>query len=193
MPPSALPLPARYCHTTAPRLSGSIAHPMPDFCPMTIRSRPLGSVARIGALPKSKSGPTSCGQFAAVGALHPVTNTSAGVTCDTHTTCPVSMSNAITESLVPCCGSVYMLPVAAYTTWRLTSIVGDDQIAAPAGPQRVVPELLWPMGFDSSGLVYVFQRTAPVAAFSASRLPRNVQHSYRAFAPCPSSPEETGT
>src|SRR5580704_3593570 len=162
MPPSALPLPARYCHTTAPRLSGSIAHPTPDFCPMTMRSRVFddvagvdgaASVARIGALPKSKSGPTSRGQLAAAGALQPVTNTSVGVTCDDHTILPVSMSNAITASLVVCCGSVYMLPVAAYTTCRLASIVGDDQIAAPAGPHLVVPELFLPTGFGSSAIV----------------------------------------
>src|SRR5436190_6186772 len=52
-PPRALPFAARYCHNTAPRLSGSNAQPTPDFCPATITSLPLASVVRIGALPKS--------------------------------------------------------------------------------------------------------------------------------------------
>jgi hypothetical protein len=63
MPPSTPPSPARYCQTTSPFLSGSNAQPTPDFWPMTIRSRPLGSVARIGALPKSRSGPLVSGQL----------------------------------------------------------------------------------------------------------------------------------
>ncbi len=35
--------------------------------------------------------------------------------------------------------------------------------------------------------------TAPVAVSIAATLPRNVQHSYPAFAPAPSSHEDTGT
>src|SRR5262245_58539054 len=53
MPPSALPLPARYCQRIAPCLSGSNAHPMPDFWPAMMTSLPSGRVTRIGALPKS--------------------------------------------------------------------------------------------------------------------------------------------
>src|SRR6266849_4765863 len=102
-PPSALPFPARYCHSTAPFLSGSNAHPTPDFWPATMTSLPLASVVRIGALPKSWSGPSSSagGQFApdVVGAvpasvtLQPTTNTSFGVTWDVHATTPVSSAN----------------------------------------------------------------------------------------------------
>src|SRR5258707_8336714 len=43
MPPRAPPWPARYCHSTPPFLSGSIANPTPDFWPITIASLPLGS------------------------------------------------------------------------------------------------------------------------------------------------------
>src|ERR1700682_1793858 len=104
-------------------------------------SRPSGVLARIGELPKSKSGPSSAagGQFAGFGAVHPTTKTSLGVPCDTQLTVPLSRSNAMIASLVGCCGSVYMLPVAAYTACRFTSTVGDDQMPPPAGPQRVVP------------------------------------------------------
>src|SRR5215831_8451762 len=63
IPPSTPPSPARYCQTTSPCLSGSNAQPTPDFCPITIRSRPSARVARIGALPKSTSGPFVSGQF----------------------------------------------------------------------------------------------------------------------------------
>ena len=55
----------------------------------------------------------SFGQFAASGRLHPTTKTSSGVTCATHLIAPLSRSNAMMASLVGCCGSVYMLPVAA--------------------------------------------------------------------------------
>ena len=56
-------------------------------------------------------------------------------------------------SLVGCCGSVYMLPVAAYTACRFTSTVGDDQMPAPAGPQRVVPPAFLPIGLASALIV----------------------------------------
>src|SRR6187401_1677772 len=103
------------------------------------------------------------------------------------------MSNARTASLVVCAGSVYMLPVAAYTTRRLTSTVGADQMPAPDGPYRVVPELFFPIGLAASAMEYVCQITSPVAMSSAATLPRNVQHSYCALPPWPSSPEDTGT
>ena len=166
-------------------------------------SRPSPSVARIGALPKSKSGPSSSagGQFAAGAGgaarlkvmLQPTTKTSFAVTCDVHLIAPLSRSNAMMASLVGCCGSVYMLPVAAYTTWRFGSIAGDDQMPAPDGPHRVVPLAFLPTGFASALIVYVFHTSDPVAASSATRLPRKVQHSYFAFSPCPSSLDAIGT
>src|SRR5947208_4730307 len=105
-PPSALPFPARYCHSTAPCLSGSNPQPTPDFCPATMMSRPP-VVARIGALPKSWSGPSSpaAGQLAEPAAQ--MTKMSFGVTCDVHLIAPVSRSNAMIASLVGCYGSVY--------------------------------------------------------------------------------------
>ncbi len=111
----------------------------------------------MGALPKSKSGPSPTseadGQFAPFGLLQPTTNTSFGVTCCTQRVAPVSRSNATIESLVPCCGSVYILPVAAYTTRRFASTVGEDQMPAPDGPQRVVPLAFLPMGLESDEIV----------------------------------------
>src|SRR5215472_17709349 len=107
MPPSALPRPARYCQITAPSLSGSSAQPTPDFCLITITSLPLGSLARIGALPKSKSGPFSSGQIGFFNdGRHQPPNTSFGVTCFVHLIFPVLRSNAITASLVDSCGGV---------------------------------------------------------------------------------------
>src|SRR5439155_1367328 len=78
-------------------------------------------------------------------------------------------------------------------TRRFGSIVGDDQMPAPDGPQRVVPLAFLPIGFASAPMVYVFHSSEPVDASSATRLPRNVQHSYFALLPCPSSPDATGT
>jgi len=43
--------------------------------------------------------------------------------------------------------------VAAYTTFRAASMVGDDQIPAPDGPHRVVPLALVPIGLASAGIV----------------------------------------
>src|SRR5437867_11989 len=98
MPPSALPLAARYCHFTAPCSSRSNAQPTPDFCP-----------------------------------------------------------------------------------------------PAPECPQRVVPIECLTIGFASAPIVYVCRSSEPLDASSATRLPRNVQHSYFALLPCPSSPDATGT
>ena len=78
-------------------------------------------------------------------------------------------------------------------TRRLGSIVGDDQMPAPDGPQRVVPLAFFPIGFASVAIVNVFHTSAPLATSSATRLPRNVQHSYFGLFPCPSSPEAIGT
>src|SRR6188508_2799249 len=69
---------------------------------------------------------------------------------------------------------------------RLGSIVGADQMPPPAGPHCCTPSLFFPRGLDSS-IVYVFHSTWPVFASSAETLPRNVQHSYFALPPCPSS------
>ena len=57
----------------------------------------------------------------------------------------------------------------------------------PDGPHACTPSLVTPRFFGSSAIVYVFQIAAPVLASSAVTLPRNVQHSYVARAPCPSS------
>ncbi len=61
--------------------------------------------------------------------------------------------------------------MAAYTTPRLASIVGDDQIAAPAGPDSVVPSEPVPLATGSSGMAKAFQICSPVAASSATTLP----------------------
>src|SRR5260370_40798122 len=51
-------------------------------------------------------------------------------------------------------------------------------MAAPAGPQSCVPvELFW-YGLAGSGRGKVFQICLPLAPSSATRLPRNLQHSY---------------
>jgi hypothetical protein len=76
---------------------------------------------------------------------------------------------------------------------RFGSMVGDDQTPAPDGPQRVVPLAFLPIGFASAPMVKVFQISAPLPASSATRLPRNVQHSYFGLFPCPSSPDAIGT
>src|SRR5438552_4043024 len=72
-------------------------------------------------------------------------------------------------------------------------MVGDDQTPPPDGPQRVDPPAFFPIGFASAAIVNVFQTSAPVAASSATRLPRNVQHSYVGLPPCASSLDATGT
>ena len=74
-----------------------------------------------------------------------------------------------------------------------SSIVGDDQTAAPDGPNSCVPTLFVRVGFGASGITYVFHTTSPVAASSATTLPRNVQHGYFGSAPATSSIDDTGT
>src|SRR6478672_2825327 len=71
-------------------------------------------------------------------------------------------------------------------------MAGADQMGAPDGPHICVPALFFFVGRASS-MVYVFQICAPVAAFSATRLPRKWQHSYEVVAPAVSSPEAIGT
>src|SRR4029077_18283073 len=110
MPPSAPPLPALNCQSTLPWLSGSSPHTMPDFCPMTITRLPPGSERRIGELPKSKSGPSSFGQFSLLG-RQPTRNASAAVTWLHQKIFPVFTSITITESLVFTAGPVSELPV----------------------------------------------------------------------------------
>jgi hypothetical protein len=74
-----------------------------------------------------------------------------------------------------------------------SSIVGDDQMAAPDGPKSCIPALFFCVGCGVSGMTYVFHATSPVAASSATTLPRNVQHGYFESAPTSSSIDETGT
>ena len=83
---------------------------MPDFCPMTRMRLPPGSDRRIGELPKSKSGPSSFGQFSLSG-RQPTRYASAAVTWFHQRILPVFRSIAMTESLVFTAGPVYELPV----------------------------------------------------------------------------------
>src|ERR1700693_1407554 len=121
---------------------------------MTMTSLWFGMVVRIGAFPKTKSGP---GALLQLGLLeptrHPVTQTSLGVAWRTHLILPVARSKAITASLVGGCGSAKAWPVDAYTTFRFASMAGDDQIPTPAGPYRVSPSGFLPCGFAASGSV----------------------------------------
>src|ERR1700730_12719983 len=73
------------------------------------------------------------------------------------------------------------------------SIVGADHQAAPAGPKSCMPALFLPRGDGASGIVKVCHTRSPVAASSATTLPRNVQQPYEACAPVPSSPEAIPT
>src|SRR5262249_57739613 len=93
----------------------------------------------------------------------------------------------------PVGASVYELPVPTYSAPGFRSSVGEDQMAAPAGPYNCVPAAFFRCGLGSSGMEYDFQINLPVNASSASTLPRNVQHSYLSFRPTASSMEETGT
>src|SRR5216683_3151666 len=110
---------------------------IPDFCPAMMTCFPPGSVRSTGDVPKSKSGPLSSGQLGLLG--QPITKLSLGCTWLDHTSLPVSRSNARIASLVLISTSVYEFPVDAYTSLRFRSMVGDDQIAAPAGPCSCVP------------------------------------------------------
>src|ERR1700692_694993 len=102
---------------------------------MTITSLRFGMVVRMGAFPKSKSGPGSSLQLGLLEpARQPVTQTSLGVAWRTHLIFPVAISNAITESLVGGCGSAKALPVDAEREFRFASMAGEDQIPTPAGP-----------------------------------------------------------
>src|SRR5438046_2846776 len=128
MPPQIDPSPARYCQMTAPSRSGSIPNAIPDFCPTMMMSRPFGRVVTIAGVPMSKSGPALSPQLA-LPARQP--NTSCAVNCLIHLIAPLPGSNATIASAVGCAGALYALPVAAYTTPRLTSTVGADQMPTP--------------------------------------------------------------
>src|ERR1700722_11760543 len=96
---------------------------------------------RKGDDPKTESGPGFSGQFAAEG--HDTMKLSFASTWLTQERCPVSRSNARMASLVSISTSVYESPVATYTSFRLASMVGEDQIAAPAGPCIWTPALFF--------------------------------------------------
>src|SRR5260370_30081531 len=152
---------------------------------MTISDRPSASVRRIGALPKSMSGPRSSGQvsdllsFRTRGRYLPGqsrTYESFAITCFVHRRLPLSRSNAMTASDPGAAGSVYALPVATYTARRLRSTDGADQTPAPAGPHSSVPFEVFFRSTAFSGIVKDVQRRFPVTASYDARPPRNEQH-----------------
>src|SRR5437870_2351010 len=74
------------------------------------------------------------------------------------------------------------------------SIVGDDQTAAPEGPQVLAPASFWPVTFGRSVIMYPVQIFFPFAASIATTLPLKVQHSYAALVVAiDSSRPDTGT
>src|SRR5579862_7943872 len=77
--------------------------------------------------------------------------------------------------------------------WCAKSTVGDDHIPAPDGPHSCTPCEFFRTGAAGSAMVYVFHITLPLAASSAERLPRNLQHSSFASAPLTSSSDDTPT
>ena len=68
-----------------------------------------------------------------------------------------------------------------------------DHTGAPDGPFVCAPDLLLPVAFAVSSIVYVFQMTLPFAASSATTLPRNVHHSYSGLRGNVESYDDTGT
>src|SRR5215510_5805052 len=103
------------------------------------------------------------------------------------------MSKAMIASEVAATGSAVLLPVVTYTRCFFTSTVGDDQMPAPAGPHSCTPLLFLRVGLSSPVMVLLFHSTSPVAASSAARVPRSLQHSYRGSAPAASSTAVIGT
>src|SRR6476620_3363358 len=99
---------------------------------MAITLRPFGSVRRTGELPNSKSGPCGSGHVSdrpgPADGHDPVRHASFGVTCRTHTGRPVFRSRGGAASGSSAAGDGGAAPVATYSTPRLGSIVGDDQI-----------------------------------------------------------------
>ena len=69
-------------------------------------------------------------------------------------------------------------------------MVGVDQMPAPEGPICCFPAAFLRTGFGVSAIVNVCQSFLPVAASSATTLPRNVQHSKFGSGPSASSNEE---
>src|SRR5262245_18561320 len=72
-------------------------------------------------------------------------------------------------------------------------MVGADHTDAPAGPHSCTPSWFLRVRLGFCGMVYACQSFLPVAASSATTLPRKVQHEYFGSAPVTSSAEETGT
>src|SRR5215469_3335898 len=103
------------------------------------------------------------------------------------------MSKAMIASEVAATGSAVLLLVVTYTRCAFTSTVGDDQMPAPAGPHSCTPWLFLRVGLSSSVMVLLFHSTLPVAASSAARMPRTLQHSYRGLAAAASSLVVIGT
>lgn len=85
------------------------------------------------------------------------------------------MSIAITAFDRPRSGAENALPVDTYTAWRLGSTVIGPQMPAPEGPRNLIPASVF-RSEGSSGIVYVFQISLPVAASSTATRPRIVQH-----------------
>ena len=63
----------------------------------------------------------------------------------------------------------------------------------PAGAQRLMPFEFLETIFGTAAMVQVFQTCLPVAASSATTLPRKLQHGYWASELAPSSDDATGT
>src|SRR5688572_24367711 len=176
-PPEAEPCATRRSQTIFPAASGSKPKITPDLLPTTISWRPFPTSTRNEEPVKSKSGASLSGQTAGsrLAARQLPFQMSFSVICFDQRTCPVSRSSATSESESVVAGGAKLLPVPTYSTRRLTSIVGVFQMAPPAGPYSCVPMLFFAVGTGVSATVYVFQIRRPVAASSATTLPRNEQ------------------
>ena len=75
-------------------------------------------------------------------------------------------------------GVVYASPVPTYRAWRFGSMVGVFHTPPPAGAQRLTPFEFLETIFGTSAMIQVFQTCLPVAASSATTLPRKLQHGY---------------
>src|SRR5271156_580117 len=72
-------------------------------------------------------------------------------------------------------------------------MVGALHTPPPAGAQRSTPFEFLETIFGTSAIVQVFQIRLPVAASSATTLPRKLQHGYLGSELGPSSPDAAGT
>src|SRR5262249_47498449 len=151
-------------------------------------ARPLGDGTSIAGVPMSKSGPAFSPQLA-LPARQP--KTSCSVNCLIHLIAPDGGSKATMASAVGCAGALYVMPVAAYTRLRFTSVVGADQIPTPAGPHSSSPAAFFPADFGS-GTRNVRHTTVPDFASSALRLPRSVHHAQPSSPATACSMEDTG-